>query len=89
MTEPGALIMQFRKELAESIVNGKESHELEAEARLLEDEIERRSGDVLLLYVFHLSRIVGKGAGDAPAGLWRLIRATPQQRAQAYLEATK
>jgi hypothetical protein len=50
-------------------------------AAWLEDEIERRGLD--MPYVKHLQVIVGSSAK------WHLLRATPAQRAQAFLKATE
>jgi hypothetical protein len=50
-------------------------------ASFLEDEIERRGLD--MQYVKHLQVIVGSSAK------WHLLRAAPEQRARAFLEAMK
>jgi hypothetical protein len=60
-------------------------------ARLLEDEIERRGK--VSDYAGALAEMVGVGDDfwyDATGGdVWQIIRATPEQRARAFLEAVE
>jgi hypothetical protein len=87
------LIEFWRRELAEDIVSGKEKHDLCASVRLLEGEIERRGK--LNEYVYALAAIVldpWQAGGEWPFELfpqdvWLLVRATPEQRARAFLKA--
>ena len=60
-------------------------------ARELEAEIERRGEVRILLYNSALSDLVNSDEeGIHPAvGLFRLINATPRQRAEAFVEAMK
>jgi hypothetical protein len=53
-----------------------------ASARLLEDEIERRNAEDD--YIRALMQIVAPD-GSSVGIFWKVIRATPEQRAQAFL----
>lgn len=61
-------------------------------ARTLEDEIERRHSTHLYLAAL-IEQVRGTTIYDDPARttgmMWAVIRATPEQRARAFLEAVK
>lgn len=56
------------------------------DARLLEDEIERRG--LVKEYIFALDKLVTYPAEESWQGYrWGILRATPEQRARAFLTA--
>jgi hypothetical protein len=59
-----------------------------AAARLLENEIERRGDATIRRYIAHLMEIIDAVPFDDSLWLWQAIRATPEQRCRAFLEAT-
>lgn len=93
--------MDSLKQHAQNIIDGKEPHEGEGIARMLEDEIERlgsqdRYISALLIEIDSDAKtwdiIDGSDEGGGwvdRAFLFKLIRATPEQRAAAFVEATK
>src|SRR5690349_2223157 len=90
-TPPGLLIS-----LAQDLVSGKERHERMQIAHMLEDEIERRGlqaryAMALVVIVLGESQKTLLDIGRAPSDedLFALIRATPEHRARAFLEAMK
>lgn len=80
--------MSIHSQVAELIVSGKMTG-LNAldEVRKLEDDIEQRG--LFPAYAEALLIILGYSWENAGNAVGALIRATPEQRAQAYLEATK
>jgi hypothetical protein len=77
------LIRHWRIELAQEIAAGKQSHGVDPEARLLEDYIAQHNlRDQYAAAVLAQKETSGFLEGDH----WFLLRATPQQRAQAFLQ---
>lgn len=83
MSEPP--IIGLRNELARDIISGAVVVR-DTEITMLEDEIERRGLEDD--YIRALLAIVIPDGGSVLA-FWRILRATPEQRARAFLEATK
>jgi hypothetical protein len=73
---------------AQRIINGLEPHEAHGIARMLEDEIERRGLIWQYMTALHVVQWrAGWGTGPIEQEeLWCLLRATPGQRARAFLE---
>jgi hypothetical protein len=81
---------------AQDIIAGKEPHEGAGIATMLEDEIERRGliKPYIRILVEDIAPILTydewENWGDENyTALWSLVRATPEQRARAFLEAVK
>lgn len=76
---------------AQNIINGKEPHDGAGIAQMLEDEIARRGN--YDNYIIALSSECGISLyerNELPlTASWKLIRATPEQRARAFLAATE
>lgn len=88
MSEPP--IIELRAELAREIISGF-VRVGQTEITMLEDEISRRGLEVE--YTTALKSIVAKAAPldhdkHFMFALWRFVRAAPEQRARAFLEAT-
>jgi hypothetical protein len=76
---------------AQRIIDGLEPHDGAAIAQMLEDEIERRN--LHFTYVGKLAALCetqNDGAQQySPLAVFALIRATPEQKARAFLEVVK
>ncbi len=77
---------QAFNDLAQRVIDGKEPHEAGGVAEMLEDEIERRG--LIYEYTNMLVTLIEYQAIANPLG-WAVLRATPEQRARAFLEAVK
>jgi hypothetical protein len=75
-------------ERARAVINGKDPRDHIFIAIALEDEIERRG--IQSEYVFALAvSLFGEQDEWGTAHIMKMMRATPEQRARAFLEAVK
>jgi hypothetical protein len=70
---------------AQRIIDGLEPHEADSIARGLEDDIEARG--LQDAYTEALDALVNVGVTGWRNVRWAMLRATPEQRARAYLKA--
>jgi hypothetical protein len=75
--------------LTESIWRNASGHKVDfpPTSQMLEDEIVRRG--LTYKYVLEISGVLDLVAFDEWLWIWKSLRATPEQRARAFLEAVK
>jgi hypothetical protein len=76
---------------AQDIIDGQEPHDGASMASYLEDEVERVGATARRAYVSALWDLCGCDGNDEGENIWldewKLIHATPEQRARAFVEA--